>query len=123
VYNIIWKLKSNKSGGTNEMSVVTITKENFKQEVMMSDKLVLIDFWAQWCAPCRALSPVVEEIAGELLDIKVGKINVDDCPELASQFGVTGIPALFLIKNGKAVDKSVGVKPKKAIVNMIEAHL
>ena len=101
------------------MSVITITKENFNKEVMQSDKPVLIDFWAQWCGPCRMLSPVVEEIAGEVSSVKVGKVNVDDCPELAGQFGVSSIPALFLIKDGKVVTKSVGVKSKQAILNMI----
>ena len=101
------------------MSAITITKENFNKEVMQSEKPVLIDFWAQWCGPCRMLSPVVEEIAGEVSSVKVGKVNVDDCPELAEKFGVSSIPALFLIKDGKVVTKSVGVKSKQAILNMI----
>ena len=96
-----------------------ITKDNFNEEVMRSDKPVLLDFWASWCGPCRMVLPVVEEIAEEHDDIKVGKINVDEQPELAMQFGVMSIPTLMVIKDGKVTAQSVGAKPKNAILAMI----
>lgn len=102
------------------MPVLTLTQSNFDQEVMKSDKPVLIDFWAPWCGPCRMVSPVVDEIAGEISEkVKVGKINVDDQPELASQFGVMSIPTLVVMKNGKVASTSVGAKSKEAILSMI----
>ena len=101
------------------MSVVTITKENFRTEVLESDKPVLVDFWAAWCGPCRMLSPVVDEIAEETGSVKVGKVNVDEQPALAEQFGVASIPTLILFKDGKAVGTSVGVRPKAAILAML----
>lgn len=101
------------------MSVVTITKENFRTEVLESDKPVLVDFWAAWCGPCRMLSPVVDEIAEETGTVKVGKVNVDEQPALAEQFGVASIPTLILFKDGKAVETSVGVRPKAAILAML----
>lgn len=103
------------------MSVITLTKENFEAEVMSSDKPVLVDFWASWCGPCRMLSPVVDEVAEEVDTVKVGKINVDEQPELAAKFGVMTIPTLIFFKEGKIVETSVGVKPKKAIISMIGA--
>ena len=101
------------------MSVLTITKENFESEVLRSDKPVLVDFWATWCGPCRMVSPVVDEIAAERTDVKVGKINVDEQPELANQFRIMSIPTLLVFKDGKVVNQAVGVRPK----NMIEAML
>ncbi len=101
------------------MSVVTITKENFEAEVLQADKPVLVDFWASWCGPCRMLSPVVDEIAEEESGIKVGKVNVDEQPELAEQFGVSSIPTLIVFRDGKAVQTSVGVRPKAAILQMV----
>ena len=92
-----------------------ITKDNFNEEVMHSDKPVLLDFWASWCGPCRMVLPVVEEIAEERDDIKVGKINVDDEMELAMQFGVTSIPLLVVMKDGKIANKAVGAMPKAKI--------
>ena len=101
------------------MSVITITKENFDQQVLQSTKPVLLDFWASWCGPCRMLSPVVDEIAQENDTIAVGKVNVDEQPELASQFGVMSIPTLIVFKDGKAVNTSVGVVPKAKILSML----
>lgn len=101
------------------MSAIIITKDNFEQEVMQSTKPVLIDFWASWCGPCRMLSPVIDELASERDDVKICKVNVDDEPELASKFGVMSIPTLAVIKDGKVVNKSAGVRPKQAIINMM----
>ena len=94
-------------------------KNNFQNEVMNADKPVLLDFWASWCAPCRMVVPIIEEIAGERPDIKVGKINVDEQPELASKFGIMSIPTLVVMKNGKIVTKVSGARPKKAILEML----
>ena len=101
------------------MSVITITKENFNQEVMKSDKPVLLDFWASWCGPCRMVSPVVDQIASERGDIKVGKINVDEQPELAGAFNVSGNPTLMVMKGGKLVNQMVGARPKAVIESML----
>ena len=102
------------------MSVITVTKENFQSEVLESDKTVLIDFWAEWCGPCRMLSPVVDEIANEKPDVKVCKVNVDNEPELATQFGVMSIPTLVVIKDGKVQSQSVGVQPKNNILAVVK---
>lgn len=102
------------------MSVITLTKDNFKSEVLSSDKEVLIDFWAAWCGPCKMLSPVIDEIAKDApVGVKVGKVNVDEQPELAAQYGVMSIPTVVVIKNGSVKATSVGVKPKQAIMKMI----
>ena len=101
------------------MSVININKNNFQEEVMHSDKPVLLDFWASWCGPCRMVSPIVDEIAAERSEIKVGKINVDEQPELAAQFGVMSIPTLVVIKNGKVVNQAVGARPKAQILAML----
>lgn len=101
------------------MAIVTLTKANFEAEAVNSDKPVLIDFWASWCGPCRMLSPVVDEIADERADIKVGKVNVDEEPELASKFGVMSIPTLVVLMNGQVRNQSVGVIPKEKIIDMI----
>jgi thioredoxin 1 len=101
------------------MSVITITKENFESEVLKSDKPVLLDFWAAWCGPCRMVSPVVDEIAGEVTDAKVGKINVDEQPELASSFRVMSIPTLAVMKDGKVVNTAVGARSKNDILSML----
>ena len=101
------------------MSAININQSNFQNEVMNSDKPVLLDFWAPWCGPCRRVVPIVEEIARERSDIKVGKINVDENPELAGQFGVMSIPTLVVMKNGKIVNLSMGAKQKSAILAML----
>ena len=101
------------------MSAININKNNFQNEIMDSEKTVLLDFWAPWCAPCRMVVPVIEEIAGERPDIRVGKINVDEQPELASEFGVMSIPTLVVVKNGKVVQRVSGARPKEAILTMI----
>lgn len=102
------------------MSVIELNKENFETEVMQSDKPVLIDFFAVWCAPCMMVSPIVDEIAEERDDIKVCKVNVDDQPELAIQFGVSSIPMLTVIKNGEVTAEQVGAVPKDFILDMLE---
>ena len=101
------------------MSAIHINKINFQNEVLHSDKKVLLDFWAPWCGPCRMLAPIVEEIADERPDIKVGKINVDEEVELASQFGIMSIPTLVVIENGKIVNQAMGARPKEAILGML----
>ena len=103
----------------NNMSAVNINKNNFRSEVMDSDKPVLLDFWAPWCGPCRMVVPIVEEIARERSDIKVGKVNVDEEPELAGQFGVMSIPTLVVMKDGKIVNQAMGARPKNAILGML----
>lgn len=103
------------------MSTLTITRDNFETEVIKSDKPVLLDFWAAWCGPCRMVSPVVDEVARETQNAKVGKINVDEQPELAQAFKVMSIPTLAVVKNGKVVKTAVGVRPKADILKMLEA--
>ena len=101
------------------MAVITITKENFEAEVLKSAQPVLLDFWASWCGPCRMLSPVVDEVAEERTDVKVGKVNVDEQPELAAEFGVMSIPTLLLLENGKLVRQAVGVRPKSGVLELL----
>ena len=101
------------------MSTVNIDRNNFSQEVMESDRPVLLDFWAAWCGPCRMVGPVVDEIARERADIKVGKVNVDEQPELAGQFGVMAIPTLVVMKDGKVADRAAGARPKAQILAML----
>ena len=102
------------------MAELKITRENFEREVMNSDKPVLIDFWAPWCGPCRMLSPTISEIAEDFKDkVKVGKVNVDEEEELATMFRVSSIPLLVVMKDGKVVSSTVGVRPKDQIVNML----
>lgn len=103
------------------MAVVNITNANFKEEVLESDKKVLVDFWAPWCGPCRMVSPIVDEIAEENSAIKVAKINIDEQPQLASQYGVMSIPTLMLFENGDVVDKAVGARNKSFILQMLES--
>ncbi len=103
------------------MAVVTLTKHNFEAEVAKSSGIVLVDFWATWCGPCKMFAPVIEEIAGENHpDVKVGKVDVDQEPDLAGQFKVMSIPTLVIFKDGKVAATSVGVKSKKDVLNMVE---
>ena len=101
------------------MSVIKINKGNFQNEVINSESTVLLDFYADWCGPCRMVSPIVDEIAEERVDIKVGKINVDEESELASKFGIYSIPALAVMKDGKVVNQAVGARPKAQILAML----
>ena len=102
------------------MSVITITKENFGNEVMLSEKPVLIDFSATWCGPCKMIAPIVDKIAAENSQYKVCKVDVDDEPELAQAFGVSSIPMLVVIKNGKVTSQAVGLRPEEAILDMLK---
>ena len=102
------------------MAVLTITKENFEEEVLKSDKPVLLDFRATWCGPCRMVGPVIEQIAAEHPEIKVGKINVDEQNELAGAFRVMSIPTLVAVKDGKVVNQTVGVQPKAQILALLD---
>ena len=101
------------------MSTININKNNFQEEVMQSDKPVLLDFWAPWCGPCRMVGPILEDIAQERNDIKVGKVNVDEQPELAGQFGVMSIPTLVVMKEGKITNQTVGARPKEQILDLL----
>ena len=103
------------------MSALNINKSNFQDEVMNSDRPILLDFWAPWCGPCRMVVPIVEEIAGERPDVKVGKVNVDEEQELARQFGVMSIPTLVVMREGKIVRQAVGAQPKPQILAMLDA--
>ncbi|HIS80736.1 MAG TPA: thioredoxin [Candidatus Scatomonas merdavium] len=101
------------------MSVINITNQNFHEEVVNSSKTVLLDFWAGWCGPCSMLSPVIDEIAEDRTDIKVGKVNVDEEPELSSAFQVMSIPTVIVLKNGNVTGKSIGVRPREDIEAML----
>ncbi len=102
------------------MAYVVLTSENFEEEVIKSDKPVLVDFWATWCGPCRMIAPIVEQIAEENTDIKVCKVDVDDQPELTSSFGIQSIPTLIVFKNGEITNKAVGARSKEAILEMLK---
>ena len=102
------------------MSAIALTKDNFEKEVLQSDKPVLVDFWAPWCGPCRMVSPIVDEIAGEIDYAKVGKVNVDEQSELAAQYGVMSIPTLIVFKNGKIAQQAVGARDKAGLLNLLK---
>lgn len=102
------------------MAVIKINKGNFEDTVLKNEKTVLIDFYADWCGPCKMISPLVAEIADEHPEITVGKINVDEEPELAAKFGISSIPALFVIKDGKIKDSAIGYKPKEVLLEMLK---
>ena len=102
------------------MAYITITKDNFKTEVLDSKKTVILDFWATWCGPCRMIAPILEEIAEEREDIIVGKINVDEERELSREFGIMSIPTLIVFKNGEVVNKGIGYMPKEKILALID---
>ena len=118
-FQTIIKPQKKKDKEDCKMSAININKNNFQNEVMNSDKPVLLDFWAPRCAPCRMVVPIVEEIASEHADIKVGKINVDEQPELANKFGIMSIPTLLVMKNGKIIQQVSGARPKNAILQML----
>ena len=101
------------------MSGITVNRNNFREEVLNSERPVLLDFWADWCGPCRMVSPIVDEIAAERGDVKVGKVNVDEQPELAAQFGVMSIPTLVVMKGGRIVNQAVGARPKEQILALL----
>ena len=105
------------------MSVLHINKDNFEELVVKNEKVVLLDFWAPWCGPCRMVSPLIDQIGEEQSDFAVGKVNVDEEPELASRFGVMSIPTLVVVKGGQVVRQEVGARPKGQIVSMVQAHL
>lgn len=101
------------------MSAIVITKENFEAEVLKASGTVLVDFWATWCGPCRMLSPIVDQVADEHPDVKVGKINVDEQPELAQQFDIMSIPTLLVFRNGQKANESVGLIPKEKVESLL----
>ena len=101
------------------MSAININQTNFPAEVLRSDRPVLLDFWAPWCGPCRMVGPVVEEIAAERPDIKVGKVNIDEQPELAGRFGIMSIPTLMVMKDGRVVNQALGARPKSQILALL----
>lgn len=102
------------------MSIINVNLDNFENEVLNSDKPVLLDFWAIWCGPCMMIAPILHEIAEENPDIKVAKINVDENPQLAAKFGIISIPTLIVMKDGKAVNKSEGLIPKEQILELLK---
>ena len=101
------------------MSITTVTVENFQEEVLSCDKPVLVDFWAPWCGPCRNLAPVIDEVAEERTDIKVGKVNIDDNKDLARQFKVMAIPTVLIFRNGEEVNRSVGPETKEEVLELL----
>lgn len=103
------------------MAITNLSKDNYKKEVLDTDKTILIDFWASWCGPCKMLSPIIDEVANEVADnIKICKVNIDEQQDLATQFGIMSIPTLVVIKNGQIINNSVGVRSKEEILEMLK---
>ena len=100
-------------------AVITLTSENFEEQVLKSKQAVLVDFYADWCVPCKMMAPVIEEIAGEVNDVKVGKLNIDNEMEIAQKYGVMSIPTLIVFQDGKEVKRDLGAKPKRAVLDML----
>lgn len=103
-----------------KMAIVKVTESNFEKEVLQAEGKVLVDFWAAWCGPCQMLSPIVEEVAAEVGDVKVGKVNVDEEPVLAIKYGIASIPALLVFENGEVVNKSIGYIEKDEVLDLIK---
>ena len=102
------------------MATISVNSDNFEQEVLKADKTVLVDFWAEWCGPCKMLSPIVDDISDEREDIKVCKVNIDECPELAMKYRVISIPTLAVFKQGELADKLIGAQPKNEILELLD---
>ncbi len=101
------------------MAIVNANRDNFKEEVLLSDKPVLLDFWAPWCGPCRMVGPVLEQISNERSDVKVVKVNIDEELDLAREYGIMSIPTIMVVRDGKVVNRSLGAKPKNQILQML----
>lgn len=104
------------------MAIINATDASFEQDVLQSDKLVLVDFWAEWCGPCKMLAPVLDQVAAEVEGVQVVKVNIEESPEAPVTYAVRGIPALFLFKNGEIVAQKAGAMPKSELVSWIETH-
>ncbi len=103
--------------------VITLTESNWQAEVINSDKPIVVDFWAPWCGPCRIIAPIIEELSNEIDGVKFGKLNTDENPNIAMQYGIRAIPTIMLFKNGEVVDTRIGVQPKEALKQMVLSHI